>query len=379
MKSSKKVAIVLGHSVQFPFEKTGGVEKNFINIFKEIDSSESFDLLMICRADKRDGEILNIQVGKRIHFLKGFDWTNNTLYNLLNSIRWVFKIRKLIFDYDLILFNTLFGPVLFKFMRYKGLITFCDQRGSGKVGWLLPDWSLDRIYCISEYVKSVWLLEGRTNIKVIYNNVDTDCFKKTTTMVQRNGKEYHLLFIGRITKEKGLIYLLKAVSILNKEYNINLNLSIVGNKEYLTGEDRLCLDECEKFVKSNNLTNCVSFLGEKNSEEINLLLNVSDILVVPSIWDEAFGIVNIEALATGTPVVGFKKGAIPEIVQDGYNGFIVNTISDKGLSNVLLQYFKLGEKEKQTMSLNAIASVKKYDSKQIAQEYLGDFKKLLNS
>ena len=79
--------------------------------------------------------------------------------------------------------------------------------------------------------------------------------------------------------------------------------------------------------------NGIEYVGEVNDQQKNELLGQAAAMIVPVQWDEPFGLVFIEALACGTPVISCPRGALPEIVRDGADGFLINGI-DEGCSAV---------------------------------------------
>ena len=122
-----------------------------------------------------------------------------------------------------------------------------------------------------------------------------------------------LLFIGRLSKTKGTHYFIElGLELLKKGYDIKF--SIVGD-----GYDRAFFENM--IPKSHK--NKFAFHGWKNSDEIQVILNNSYLLVFPSIYPEAFGIVGIEALMRGLPVVGFDVGGVSTWLKDNENGFLV--------------------------------------------------------
>jgi phosphatidylinositol alpha-mannosyltransferase len=107
----------------------------------------------------------------------------------------------------------------------------------------------------------------------------------------------NLLFVGRIEERKGLIYLLKAFEILKRKYQ-NLRLIVVGE-----GPER---KNCEDFVKEKKLKDVV-FLGELRGKELFKIYRTGHIFCAPSIFGESFGLVILEAMASGLPFVAFAN------------------------------------------------------------------------
>jgi glycosyltransferase involved in cell wall biosynthesis len=166
----------------------------------------------------------------------------------------------------------------------------------------------DRIHCVSDYVKRSLApyVADNGKIKVIYNGVDTRSFKPSR-------KERIVLCVGGIMPTKGQIYLLDAFSRINNDWK----LLLVG--DYLRNADNVkYYRDCIKY-KSRN----VHFLGPVGPDRVKGLYGMASICVVPSSWQEPFGMVNIEAMASGCAVVATAVGGIPEIIADGRTGFLV--------------------------------------------------------
>jgi len=121
-----------------------------------------------------------------------------------------------------------------------------------------------------------------------------------------NNKGY-ILFVGRLSQEKGISTLLKAVQ------NIDIELKVVG--------DGPLRPLCEKFVKENNIKN-VSFEGYKSGDELKNLYRNAMFVVFPSECYENAPMSVLESFAYGKPVVGANIGGVPEMVKDGETGFL---------------------------------------------------------
>lgn len=159
---------------------------------------------------------------------------------------------------------------------------------------------------VSKIVKRRWQYLCKHSViqKIIHNGIDRTFFRPAK---KAKGKIINLLFVGRLVKRKGLIYLLKTLNKIVKD-NLNIRLTIVGD-----GPEKL---ESEKYVKENNLNKYVRFVGEILGKERINYYQEADIFCAPYI-DEAFGITVLEALSCGIPVVGFKNESFLEILK-GY-------------------------------------------------------------
>jgi phosphatidylinositol alpha-mannosyltransferase len=191
---------------------------------------------------------------------------------------------------------------------------------------------------------------------VIPNGVDLETFSPKSKKIEKflDGK-INLLFVGRIEERKGLIYLLKAFLILKRKYQ-NLRLIVAGD-----GPEK---ENCESFVRENNLKDVV-FLGSV-WKELPSLYATCDIFCAPSIFGESFGLVILEAMASGKPVVGFANEGYKELMK-GKKGekFLAKPKDFKELAHkieILIRNEKLreslgkwGEKEAQKYSWEKIA------------------------
>lgn len=125
----------------------------------------------------------------------------------------------------------------------------------------------------------------------------------------------YLVFLGRITPEKGVEI---AVEVAQK----------TGRKLIIAAKvDEPLSDYAKKMLKLFKDSSNVEFMGQVGEEKKQLLANAYALLM-PIQWEEPFGLVVIEALATGTPVIAFKRGSMPEIIQEGKTGFLVKTTQD---------------------------------------------------
>ncbi|MFA6027394.1 MAG: glycogen synthase [Patescibacteria group bacterium] len=158
-------------------------------------------------------------------------------------------------------------------------------------------------------------------VEVIYNGITTKYFSKTkkTDHLKKYGinpKWPYLLFVGRITRQKGLIYLLRAMEHLNKEIPLVICAASPDEKSvYKEIKDKIAQLKKRgwKIIHIEEFT---------NPEVLRELYSHANIFVCPSIY-EPFGITNLEAMACETPVVASAVGGIPEVVVPDETGLLV--------------------------------------------------------
>jgi len=131
-----------------------------------------------------------------------------------------------------------------------------------------------------------------------------------------------ILFVGRITKAKGLRILIKALARVKREFNKELKLLIIGGDISNVMHSEIESQEkkyIKKLINKTNLSDDVIFLGPVEREKLPYYYSIADICVVPSLY-ESFGLVAVEAMACGTPVMASKVGGLAHTIKDGYSG-----------------------------------------------------------
>lgn len=130
------------------------------------------------------------------------------------------------------------------------------------------------------------------------------------------GQGHYLAFLGRISPEKCPDLAIEAAIRVGMPIRIAAKVDPV-DREYFTARIKPLLDHP-----------LVEFLGEITDKEKNDFLGNAYALVCPYDWPEPFGVVFIEALACGTPVLAFRRGSVPEVLDHSQTGFICNTLDE---------------------------------------------------
>jgi glycosyltransferase involved in cell wall biosynthesis len=129
-------------------------------------------------------------------------------------------------------------------------------------------------------------------------------------------KPEYLAFMGRIAPEKAVD---QAIDIAGQ---CGLPLKIAAKVDPV---DR---DYFEAKIEPLLSRRGVEFIGEIGDDEKSAFLSGAMVLLVPMAWNEPFGLVMIEAMACGTPVIAYNRGSVPEIVENGVTGFVVEDVAD---------------------------------------------------
>ncbi|MFL5303757.1 MAG: glycosyltransferase family 4 protein [Polyangia bacterium] len=126
----------------------------------------------------------------------------------------------------------------------------------------------------------------------------------------------YLAFLGRISPEKGVDHAIEIAQRLDMPLKIAAKIGKPEQAYY------------EQEIKPLLADPRIEFVGEIGEAEKQEFLGNASAMLFPVEWPEPFGLVMIEALACGTPVVAFRRGSIPEIIQDGVSGFVVDSVEE---------------------------------------------------
>jgi len=207
------------------------------------------------------------------------------------------------------------------------------------------------------------------NYNIIPNGVDTSHFSPDVSPIDEfcDGK-LNILFVGRLEKRKGADYLLKAYERV-KHTIPNSRLIIVGPGTRLRGK-------YEKQVKKNGLKGVV-FVGFTNYDDLPRYYKTADVFCAPATGCESFGIVLLEAMAVGKPIVASNIEGYASLVTHGVEGLLVPPKDDEKLAQALITLLT-NESLRQQMGANGILKAAEYDWKYVARRVLDYYTEVLN-
>jgi N-acetyl-alpha-D-glucosaminyl L-malate synthase BshA len=194
----------------------------------------------------------------------------------------------------------------------------------------------DALIALTDHMKQKMieiLGRERDDIFVIPNGIDHEFFSSYlrkqghATLEPVNNKEKVILYVGRLEPVKGVRYLVQAVRILINRGFRNMKLLIVGD-----GSEKRYLEE---LVKKLGLEDYIVFVGRVSHDKIPEYMASADLLVLPSL-SEGFGIVIVEAMAMGLPVIASRVGGLPWIIKDGENGFLVEPRNPRDIAEKII-------------------------------------------
>ena len=186
-------------------------------------------------------------------------------------------------------------------------------------------------------------------------------FSKKNKISERNS---FIGFIGRLSKEKGILNLVESIPNLLTQDN-TLKFLIVGNGELSI--------EIENTLKEKNLLKSIKLVNWIAHPDLPDCLNKIKVIVLPS-YTEGVPNIILEAMACGTPVLANSVGGIPSIIKNGYNGFLMSDNSPESITKNLLKVLN-DEETIETISHNGLKLIEedyRYESS------LKRYKKILN-
>jgi glycosyltransferase involved in cell wall biosynthesis len=153
-------------------------------------------------------------------------------------------------------------------------------------------------------------------------------------VASRTDDTKRIIFVGRMGLLKGTGILLDSMPAVVSALNSKLNLTFIGD-----GPGRTAWEERAGRVEAADARISIEIAGWKKPEEIRAVLAEADLLVVPSVWPETFGLVGPEAGRLGIPAAAFNVGGIPEWLVDGVNGELApgNPPTAQGLADAIVR------------------------------------------
>lgn len=162
----------------------------------------------------------------------------------------------------------------------------------------------------------------------LYNGVNIDRFVPGDSVQARNTlglpqEAAILCSVAMLIPEKGIQHLIEAVALMVHEHGWHDLLIIVVGEGYYR-------ENLEQLAHDRGVADRVLFWGRRS--DVQTIIAASDVVVVPPVWEESFGLIIAEAMASARPVVATRVGGIPELIEDGCTGMLVNNGDVRGLA-----------------------------------------------
>lgn len=239
---------------------------------------------------------------------------------------------------------------------------------------------LSQILTVSDYIKGkVSSIKPHNKIETIYNGIDLTQFsRKGDLAVSREDlglslDNFVVVFSGRINKDKGISELIDAMLLLQDTPQIKL--LVLGSTFFGNAPNENEFVRSLK-VKAQSIKENIIFTGFVPYTQMPNYLQLADVAVLPSIWDEPFGLTCIEAVAMGLPVITTRQGGIPEIVTSEC-AIILDAVPtlNANLASSILDLYNHFEKRKQ-MGESALKHSQQFSKECYVHDFLNTIKKI---
>lgn len=236
-------------------------------------------------------------------------------------------------------------------------------------------YKIDCITTPSESMRELIRSYGVKNrIEIIPNAIhlisfkEDDVFKRTEIKKKYNLKEDDkiILFVGRVASEKSIDKIVKALAIIKKRDISKVKLLIIG--------DGPAMDELKQLARTLKIEKDVIFAGTVSYEEIRHYYKMAYVFTIAS-TTETFGIVTIEALASGVPVLAVKAPGAVDILTDGVDGLLVDNDVEK-FANALEKIIREPEL-REKLSRGALKTSEKYSIDTISERMLNLYREVI--
>ncbi len=351
----------------------GGVNK-IVSYLTEGLIKKGHEVILLASGDSKTSARLIPVIDKH---LDSFSDMNKKVKDL-SKVKAIPHIRQLINSpEDIIVNHLVWRTLLFSEVFENPIVTTLHNNPLSDYANEIYKKTVKGHYLISLSLNQKHILESK-QIKIltnIYNGIPVKDFS-----FEETAKDDYLFYLGRISKGKGLDEIMYVAEKYNKP------LKIAGDKDDM--EEAYFAEVMGKISTSQKMET----VGELSFKMKNELLASTRYFLFPVQWEEPFGLVVAEAMACGTPVIAYARGSMPELIQDGINGFLVNQSADyqrtdyivkktgiEGLCEAVERMYSMPEEEYRQMRKNCREHVEKYFSvERMVDEYEKVYREILS-
>ena len=324
---------------------------------------------------KTNGNIAKILKGIYLKIRGGREYYHYSVEYFFERVLWDMKRKK----FDIIIVENRPGYVL----KLSGKTTakLVLHQGNDFLNNQVPQYrkiyeAFDLIINASSYISErvTTINPNDFKCKTVLNGIDINSFILAKPFSrQRFGldeKDFVIVYSGRLTKEKGILELIQAIKQLNRS---NIKLLIIGANAYGTNQ------KATKYIQNLQeealkIKERVIFTGFIDYKSVPSHLKMSDIAVVPSMWEEPFGLTVVEAMAAGLPLITTRSGGIPEICE-GVATIVNRENIVNNLANAIFDLYNYPEK-RQAMAKASLERSKLFDKETYAKNFFAAIESL---
>jgi glycosyltransferase involved in cell wall biosynthesis len=208
---------------------------------------------------------------------------------------------------------------------------------------------------------------AKLNIKKTYivnNGIPTTKYKKSS---RKKGAPINIMFLSNLFISKGLLLYIEAIKMLQEKQKYEFISYIVGEEGDISGKT------LSKIIEDENLQERMIYLGSKYAEEKKEIFGEADIFIYPSLKD-AFPCTVLEALQAGTACITSSVGALPDIIDNGKTGIVIDNISPK----TILEKIEILINRNEMRNSMAIKGKKKYEEQYTSSRLVANIQYVFN-
>lgn len=329
-----RLLIITPGKLPVPATDGGAVETLIQTIIDDNERNKKYDITLISIYTKEAKKASNkykytkfkfINVDDKIYKIsKYYRYIINRIPNIYIGNAYIKRVSKLLeedstyYDYVIVENSGQYSLILKKKYKDKLILHMHNDFLNKNINMakkILNSYS--KVFSLSNFISNrIREIDKRyENVYTLYNGVELDKFDIEENKMLRKElgikqEEFVYLYTGRIVKEKGVRELIKAFN--NLRYN-DVKLVIVGDIENVPLKSKKYVKELRKLCKDNKN---IIFTGKISYKYIPQYYKMSNVGVIPSIWEEPFALTVIEHMAVGNPVIISKSGAMTELVNE---------------------------------------------------------------
>lgn len=302
MNKKLRIAHIAPLWIPVPPQTYGGIELMLSNLIEELVRRE-YDVTLFASGDSKTN-------AKLVPVTERAIWLDRGIHNVhAPIIRMIKMMADNFWDFDIIHnhFNFFAFPVSLR-TDCPPMLTTVHRPVDEEYAKVMLAYKKIQYCALSQDQKISMEEQGIPVAGVVPNGIDMKRYP-----FNASHKDY-LLYLGRLNEQKGIIQAIEVAKAAGKKLVIAGNL--VGGDEWI-----YFMREVQPLLNDE----MINFRGQVDFDEKIELLKNAQALLFPIDRREPFGLVMIEAMACGTPVIAFRKGSVPEVVEHGKTGFVVDT------------------------------------------------------
>lgn len=393
MKIRKKIAIIHSNILPLPSVSGGAIETLLTMLMKENENQQKVEFIAFSKKNKQAMNAASHFKFSKIYFIEENHWWEEFYSICLKALRkigfkhlitegYYRKIFKLCKKLDL-------NAIVAEGGRYIEFDKFSSFFGKDKM-FLHIHHHLEcsnkiqsifgHIIAISDFVDQEWRKTYNGTLQkhyIVQNGIDLDLFNQQLTKDTRDKirqqlsfteEDFVVLFCGRMIEVKGVRELIYAITKLNHP---NIKLLIIGSPQFALNETNEYTKEIGELVASSR--DRIRQIGYVPNSDLYKYYKAANLLVVPSLWEEAAGLVAIEGMACGLPLIITKSGGMVEYV-DKKCGLIIE--KDKylvdSLAKAIYQMY-INKEQRKEFSENSLLYGKRFSQERFYHEFIKIF------